>query len=112
MHINKKLTLMTAEHPYESMMLRGLFLALLLLVCAYLYFVSSTVLNVIAQKEALAAAVTSESNVGSLEQKYLALSQAVTPEQGLALGLAPIKSALYVHRMDAVGVVSRDTHAI
>jgi hypothetical protein len=112
MHLNHKTSLMTAEHPYEALVLRSLFAVLAILVCAYLYFVSSSVLNVIARKEAAAAAVKTESNVGVLEQQYLALTHGVTPEQGLAMGLQPIKSATYVRRMDAVGVVSSDTHAI
>jgi hypothetical protein len=112
MNINTKVPLMNAEHPYESLVLRGLFVMLALFVCAYLYFVSSSVLNVIARKEASANAVKIESDVGALEQNYFTLSQGVTAEQGIALGLSPIKSATYVRRMDAVGVVSPDTHAI
>ncbi len=92
--------------PGEQFLLHGLFLALSLCVLGYAYFVSVSILNVVAHKEALAASDRLQSEVGSLEQEYFELSQNVTPELGAQIGMIPISNTSFVHRPGAVGTVA------
>jgi hypothetical protein len=89
---------LSLEHPRERLMLHTLGFLLALLVCAYLYFVTASVLNVIARKEALAQVNTIQGQIGSLEQHYLVLSQAANPQEASALGLTPLGKIQYVYR--------------
>ena len=93
---------LSLEHPRERMLLRVLFAALVALAMLYLYFVTSSVLNVIARKEALARLDGIQGSIGQLESRYLALSQGMTPEEGKALGLIPVENTNYVYRPGTV----------
>src|SRR5207253_549072 len=73
------------EHPAEVLTRRILLTLLALLMCGYLYFVTTSVLNVIARKEALSNTATLQGAIGGLEQKYFELSQGVTPERAGSL---------------------------
>ncbi|MBI2612761.1 hypothetical protein HYW59_03030 [Candidatus Kaiserbacteria bacterium] len=89
---------LTAEHPAERLFLRLLISAVVVLACAYAYFVGATILNVIARKEALADSVNLATAVSKLEREYFAISQRVGPEDGTRLGLSPVSKTIYVHR--------------
>ena len=89
---------LSLEHPRERFLLRALGVALLALICMYLYFVTASVLNVIARKEALAQVTNIQGSIGALENRYLALSEGITPEEGKALGLKPVAKTQYVYR--------------
>lgn len=97
---------LSLEHPAERLVLRVLSIALLALVCGYLYFVSASVLNVIARKEALARVVVIQGSIGGLEQEYFKLSQSVTAQTGEALGLSPVGQPKYVYRPGNVGAAT------
>ena len=86
------------EHSLETRARSVLFIFLVLLVAGYLYFVTASIFNVMARTEAIRQTQEIESSIGSLEQRYLALSQAVSPQTGIALGLAPISNTSYVYR--------------
>lgn len=86
------------EHYAEAHVLRTLVVMLAALLCAYVYFVSASVLNVIARKEALSSIDTMQSSISSLEQNYFALSQGITPAMGATLGLSQVATPNYVHR--------------
>ena len=94
------------EHPNERLLFQALCFALALLACGYLYFVTTSVMNVIARKEALAQSSQIRGSLGSLEQQYFALSESITPEVASALGLAPIKDTEYVYKPGSVGVAT------
>ena len=89
---------LSMEHPIERLIFRALTVFLIALVCGYLYFVSASVLNVIARKDALAQVAVIQGSIGGLEQQYFKLSQAVTPQSGQALGLSPVGQPKYVYR--------------
>jgi hypothetical protein len=89
---------LSLEHPRERFILRALGITLAALVCAYLYFVTSSVLNVIASREALAQVNNIQGDIGSLERQYLALAQAADPQEAGALGLSPVEKTQYVYR--------------
>lgn len=100
------------EHPFERTLVRVLSIALITLICGYLYFVSTSVLNVMARREVLAHVTKIQGAIGGLEQEYFALSQGVTPQTGRALGLTPLVQTQYVYRPGNVGAVTIDRNAI
>jgi hypothetical protein len=97
---------LSLEHPYEQLLLRVCLFALIVLACGYLYLVTSSVLNVMARKEAQAQTEKIQGDLGGLEQQYYALSQSITPEKAVALGLVPVAGTAYVYRPGTVGAVA------
>jgi len=91
------------EHPAERAILKLLVVALMTFLGAYVYFVSASVLNVIARKEALAQTATLSSTLSLLERDYYAAAAAVTPSVGERLGLVPISNTQYVYRPGTIG---------
>ncbi len=100
------------EHPYERILARCLTIAVVTLVAGYLYFVSGSVLNVMARKDALTQVTKIQGAIGGLEQQYFALSQDVTPSTGGVLGLAPVENTQYVYRPGNVGAATIGPNAI
>ena len=103
--INRKDSILQMEHPIERPAIKWLFAVLILLVCAYLYFVSVSVLNVIARKEALREMSDITSSIATMEQRYFHISQDMTQDTANNLGLKPVKTTAYVYRPGNVGVV-------
>lgn len=91
-----------AAYSGESHSIQILTLALGLCVAAYLYFVGVSILNVITHKQASVETDRLRSVVGTLEQDYFELSQAVTPEMAGRVGLSSAKKAEYVRRPGGV----------
>lgn len=94
---------LNSEHPLEHTAFRVLFGILFILICSYLYFVSSSVLNVIARKEALSKSTHLGTTIGAYEKDYFAISQTVKPEAGEPLGLFPVSNTAFVYRPGAIG---------
>lgn len=80
----------------ESHVVQFLLLAIASCVCLYLYFVGVSILNVISNREASLESERLQSLVGSLEEDYFALAQAVTPEVGAQMGLTATKDMSFV----------------
>src|SRR3989344_1347297 len=93
----RRIISLTVEHPLERVLFRACAGALLVLACACVYFVGTSVLNVIARQEALAQTTSLASAVSELEREYLAVSQNVKPEDGAQLGLTPVSNTVYIH---------------
>lgn len=110
--MHKKISLLSIEHPLESVALRTLFGVLLILILAYIYFVGASILNVMERKEAVARSAEMETSIAKLENNYFALSQRITPETGSMLGLAPIRDVAYVHRPGTVGQADNEQKGI
>lgn len=89
---------LSSEHPLESVIVKTLFILLAVLLCGYIYFVGSSVMNIIARKEANTQTVKIQSSIAVLEQKYFALGQAFGPADSAHLGLMPITRTEYVYR--------------
>lgn len=87
-----------SEHPLERAALRALILALAACAALYIFFVGSSVLNVIARKEAIQQSAALASSVALMEREYFEIARAVSPEDGARLGLAPVSDTMYVHR--------------
>lgn len=94
------------EHPAEAIALRVVGMLLVLVVCGYLYFVTASILNVIARKEALSRVTVIQGTIGGSEQRYFELSNGISPEMGGALGLAPINQQHYVYRPGNIGAAT------
>ncbi len=97
---------LSLEHPVERIVLRVLSIFLLAAIAGYLYFVSASILNVIARKEALSRISVIQGSIGGLEQDYFELSSGIRPESGPSLGLGPIKNQSYVYRPGNVGAAT------
>ena len=102
--MNKTISILSMEYAIERMLLPGLFSAAALLILMYLYFVSASVMHVIARQEAISVSSSLQSSISVLEKNYFTLSQSVTPAKGSSLGLAPISTTNYVYRPGTVGV--------
>lgn len=89
----------TIEHPAEQLILRSVLAVLAFFVCAYLFFISSSVLNVIARQEALGKTARLQTGISAMEQDYFALAQTLTPQVGATLGLVPVQDPSYVKRL-------------
>jgi len=67
-------------------------------------FVSASVLNVIARKEAASNAIATAASIASLEQEYFALSAQVLPEKGAEMGLVAVADKRFVTRAVHLGL--------
>lgn len=103
---------LTAEHPIERAMFRLIAAALLILIGAYVYFVSASVFNVVARKEALAQTSSLGSSLSFLERDYYTMAGAVKPSEGERLGLTPVSSTRYVYRPGTIGAVDLRSNEI
>lgn len=97
---------LSLEHPGERIVLRVLSILLLASIAGYLYFVSASILNVIARKEALSHVAVIQGSIGGLEQNYFELSGGISAESGESLGLSPVTQQSYVYRPGNVGAAT------
>ncbi|MBI4088245.1 hypothetical protein HY418_02575 [Candidatus Kaiserbacteria bacterium] len=95
-----------AEHSFERTALRVIFVSLAALACLYLYFVTASVLHVMARREALAEVNNIQASIGTLEQHYFQLSQGISAQDGPPLGLAPVADTSYVYRPGTIGAAT------
>ena len=103
---------LSMEHPAEAIALRVLGMLLILVICGYLYFVTTSILNVIARKEALAHVSVIQGTIGGSEQRYFELSKGISPDSGVALGLTPIGKQAYVYRPGNIGAATIGSNEI
>jgi hypothetical protein len=87
----------TVEHPAEQRVFRILCVLLGALLFCYLYFVSSSILNIMARKEASTSIAQIQSTIASLESQYFTLGKGVTEASASSLGLSPVKDTQYVY---------------
>jgi hypothetical protein len=108
--MNKHIAILSLEYTFERVAFRVLFAVLGIILCGYLYFVGASVLNIIARKEASRASQNLQSSIALLEKQYFVLSEGVTPDSGVALGLTRVDQTDYVYRPGATAVaVPADT---
>lgn len=106
----KNVSILAIEHPFEGAVFRACALALIVLSFAYVYFVGSSILNVIARKEAATEAAKLSAAIGNAEKEYFAMSEAITPQTGGPLGLSAVSRISYVYRPGAVGAAPADSN--
>ncbi len=93
--------------PLEERAVQALGAVIACLVVGYIVFVSMSVVNVIASKEAADKISALRASVSQLENDYFALSDTVTKDSGVALGLTPVSKTNYVSRTGTVGAATR-----
>lgn len=93
--------------PLEERAVQVLSLIIASLIVGYIVFVSMSVVNVIASKEAADKISALRASVSQLENDYFALSDTVTADSGALLGLAPVSKTNYVSRTGTVGAAPR-----
>lgn len=98
--------------PREEGAIRLLSSVIGILVFSYIGFVSMTIVNVIARKEAMDTSTALRAVVGQLERDYFALSNGVNAQSGPTLGLSPVSGANFVYRPGAVGAANADTNEL
>jgi len=84
--------------PLERRALPTLGIVLVVVVVLYLYFVASSIFNVMARADAERSMRAIEGSMGSLERQYIALSRSINAASAGSIGLAPIEETAYVHR--------------
>lgn len=86
------------EHGIEPRVRQALFALLIGFFFLYLYFVSASILNIMARKEANAGATALQSAVARMQGEYFALSEGLDSSTAGSIGLAPIAETHYVYR--------------
>ena len=112
LQLNKKIASLSEEVPYEYALLRYMLFIACALVVVYLYLVSASVLNVIAQKEAGGRSAKLESHLGVLEGEYFSLNERVTQSHAAELGLKPLNGSSFVYRHTSMGAAATVQNAI
>jgi hypothetical protein len=109
--VEKPRVSLAVEYPVERVILRALVAVLVVLAMGYLYFVSASIINIMARKEAMTQSGAIIASIGSLEGQYFSLTQSITPDSAVAIGLSPISTAntAYVERPGNVGMAGTVT---
>jgi hypothetical protein len=89
--------------PGEEHALRVLGLMLGACIFAYVGFVSFSIMNVIAYREAVASAESLRTELGLLEQEYFELSKGIHEDRAERLGLVPVSDRTFVRMPGALG---------
>lgn len=111
--VSKKQTrALAVEYPIERLAYPILLVLLAVLFCAYFYFVTVSVFNVIGEKQADATSANIQGSIASLEQQYFSLSQSLTPQAASEMGLAPVQNTEYVYRPGNAAAAPSSIHAI
>lgn len=103
---------LSMEHPAERLALHILGIILVAIIGGYFYFISASILNVIARKEAISKISMIQGSIGGSEQRYFELTKGISPHSGPALGLSPIKEQAYVYRPGNVGAATMAANEI
>ena len=75
------------EHRLERPLMHILFAVIGVLTVAYVYGIAATTFHIIARKDAHLSITQTESKVAQLGLAYYNLSEAITPERGVQLGM-------------------------
>jgi hypothetical protein len=114
--MHKRISIFAIEHPIEVIFVRTVVALLLALFLCYLYLVSSSVLNIMAQRGSASEAAHLQSEIGDMEREYFALGATLSPHEARSIGLAPLSETSYIYRPGNAALVdTADTiqpHAI
>ncbi len=93
----------------EEMLVRVLSLSAVVLVFSYITIVGMTIVNVIAQEEALDRITATRSSIAQLEHEYYTRMESLSIAQAAERGLMPVSDKQFVQRLSAVGVANDGT---
>ncbi len=75
------------------------FLILVILFASlYMYFISASIVNVVLRKEIEGDIITTHSEVGELESRYLGLENNITMDRAFAMGFVKLADKKFVTR--------------
>jgi hypothetical protein len=86
------------EYAIEKRTRSAILIMLGLCAFGYVYFVSTSVLNIVARKDAHTQMAQLESSIADLESEYFFLSSAISRDAALKIGLVPVSSRNFVTR--------------
>ena len=98
-----RIAALSREHAWERRARVSLAVATVVLVALYAVLVSMSIVNVIAQREALRDQSTASASIASLEHEYFNASDAITESRAETLGLTTVESTHYVTRTTRLG---------
>lgn len=96
--VSERRVSLATEHALEPIIRQALFALLIVSFFLYLYFVSASVLNIMARREASTATLALQSKVAHMQAEYFALSESVDSAFAGSMGLAPLEDTHYVYR--------------
>ena len=108
----RQTSILAVEYRAERVIFTILAVLLCALIFGYFYFVTGSVFNVIAEKQADAQSANMQGTIGSLEEQYFSLSQSLTPQTATDMGLAPVQNTQYVYRPGNAAAAAASVHAI
>lgn len=100
--ITHKTTALSIEYPYEVHLFRALVGAIALIVVLYIYFVFSSIFNIMAERVADAQSTQIQNSIATLEDSYFQVSQAITPSTQGDLGLTTMDKPAFVNRVPSL----------
>lgn len=95
--------LLTYEHPYEVLVRRALFAALVVGFFVYASLVATSVLHVIARKQAVNDTAAASARIAALEQDYFALSASISLDRASEFDLTAVSNKHFVTRAPRLG---------
>lgn len=98
----KHISALSSEYPLERTLWRIGLTSLVILVCAYAYFVTASVLHVIQREEAMTATERLSVTTAKLEQEFFEKTKLLTRERGSDMGLVPVSFVSYVQSRNAM----------
>ena len=88
----------TQTSQLKKRLATGSFLVLALLCASYVYFIFTSVVHVVLQKEAEQAISKENARLGALESKLLSARESITTQVVLAQGFVPVRATAYATR--------------
>ncbi|PIT91093.1 hypothetical protein COU17_02275 [Candidatus Kaiserbacteria bacterium CG10_big_fil_rev_8_21_14_0_10_49_17] len=82
----------------DTRLIWGLVTLCVLLLCAYAYFLGSSVVNVVVREEVELSIAKLNSNIGDLEFKYLQARDAISASAAQSMGLTSVERTFYSTR--------------
>lgn len=101
-------TISVEEYAFEPVMRRLLVIIAIFSALTYVYFVSASVVHIVARKDAETTLSRTATEVAELESQYFALSKDITRERAATLGLVPVEDTQFVNRIVRTAFVSPD----
>lgn len=95
--------LLKHEHPYERRIRYACGILACVLAMGYVYFVSASVLNIIAREEAHMSISHTTSSIAELEEQYFSLVGSMTKQRASELGLVAVSDKHFVTRTTRLG---------
>lgn len=89
-------------YPWERRLVGSLTIAFAVLVILYIYFVTSSIVNVATRQDLLGKIVVARTSVSSLETRYFEKTQAITESYARSVGFVAFSDPEFVNRDKAL----------